>query len=282
LSRVFPDFKIAMAQMLVKGGDIEKNIKHAIEMIIRASQKGCKIIVLPECLDSGWTHPSARKLARKIPGETSNKLCKAARDHKIMVVAGLTELYGKDIFNSAILIDEEGKILLKHRKINVLTIAQNLYCIGDMLSVAKTKLGIIGVSICADNFQDSLAIGHVLARMGAHFILSPSSWAVDAKHDNNKQPYGGEWEKAYKTLSSLYQIFIVSVSNVGWITDGPWKGRKVIGNSLAVGPLGQVLVKGHYGPDAESLITFNLQAEFRNVKGTGYSQYLKKRGYNGP
>jgi len=199
-----------------------------------------------------------------------------------MVVAGLTERDEDRIYNSAIFVDENGKILLKHRKINVLTIAQDLYSIGSKLSIIETRFGTIGVNICADNFLNSLAIGHVLARMGAHLIFSPSSWAVDADHENTKQPYGREWQKSYTQLCRLYGITVVGVSNVGWITAGPWKGRKVIGCSLAVGSEGEILARGPYGPDAETLITVTLQAKPRIVKGTQYGQFLKEKGYIGP
>ncbi|RLI05113.1 carbon-nitrogen hydrolase family protein, partial [Candidatus Bathyarchaeota archaeon] len=115
-----------------------------------------------------------------------------------------------------------------------------------------------------------------------HFIFSPSAWAVKADHDNDKEPYGESWLRAYRELCRLYRISIVGVSNVGWITEGPWKGRKVIGCSLAVGPDGEVLAKGPYGPDAEALIIVNIQAQPRDVKGTDYAAYLKKKGYVGP
>ena len=279
---MLPEFALAMGQTLVEGGKIEKNIERAEEMIREASRRDCKIIVLPECLDAGWTHPSARKLAEEIPGETSKRFCRAAKSNRIVVVAGLTELDADRIYNSAILVDENGKILLKHRKINVLTIAQDLYSIGNTLSVTETRFGTIGVNICADNFLNSLAIGHVLARMGAHFIFSPSSWAVHTDHDNTKQPYGGEWQKSYTELCRLYGITVIGVSNVGWITAGPWKGRKVIGCSLAVGTEGEILARGPYGPDAETLITVTLQARPRSVKGTRYGQFLKEKGYTGP
>ncbi len=49
--------------------------------------------------------------------------------------------------------------MLKHRKINILDIAQDLYATGDRLSVASTSFGTVGVNICADNFPDSLAVG---------------------------------------------------------------------------------------------------------------------------
>jgi len=118
--------------------------------------------------------------------------------------------------------------------------------------------------------------------MGAHFIFSPSAWAVKADHDNRKEPYGEEWRKSYRQLCKLYGITVVGVSNVGWLTAGPWKGRKAIGCSLAIGPEGEILAQGPYGSDAEALITVTLQARSRDVKGTDYSRYLKERGYTGP
>ena len=282
MSAVYPEFKLGMGQMLVEGGKVDENLEHAEKMVSEARRKDCQVIVLPECLDIGWAHPSARELAKPIPGETSSRLCQAAKHNGIIVVAGLSERVGNRIYNSAILADENGEILVKHRKINELAIAHDLYSIGNMLSIAETRFGTIAVNICADNFQDSLAIGHVQARMGAHFIFSPSAWAVKADHDNAKEPYGQFWIESYRQLCKLYGITIIGVSNVGWITAGPWKGRKVIGCSLALGPEGDVLAQGPYGPDAECLITVRLQAKLRNIKGTEYSPFLKKRGYRGP
>jgi hypothetical protein len=48
-------------------------------------------------------------------------------------------------------------------------------------------------------------------------------------------------------------VTVIGVSNVGWLTGGPWKGRKCIGCSLAVGP-GGVLARGAYGEAAEQLV----------------------------
>jgi len=279
---VFTKFKLAMGQMLVEGGRIGENLKRAEEMISKASEEKCQVIVLPECLDVGWAHPTARLLATKIPGETSDRLCRVAERNSIMVVAGLTEREGDRIHNSALLIDQLGRILLRHRKINLLDIEQDLYSVGNTLSVVETEFGMMGVNICADNFRNSLAIGHVQARMGAHFLFSPSAWAVDSDHDNTKDPYGEEWRRSYHELSRLYGISVVGVSNVGRIEGGPWRGKKVIGCSLAVGTEGEVLAKGPYGHDAEALITFRLQARPRDVRGTDYGPYLRGKGYEGP
>ena len=176
-------------------------------------------------MDLGWTDPSARQLAQPIPGPHTQRLAQSAMKTGVFVVAGLVERAGDRLYNAAVLIDPRGQILLVHRKINELDIAHDLYSIGDRLAVVHTELGTLGISICADNFPNSLAIGHVLARMGAQILLSPSAWAMEADH-NIQDPFGERWRRAYGELGRLYDLPVIGVSNVGWLTDGPWKGRK--------------------------------------------------------
>jgi len=275
-------YTLGMGQLLVEGGHIDENLARAARMIERAAESRCSIVVLPECLDVGWTHPTARKLAAPIPGRQSQALCVAARKAGIHVVAGITERDRERIYNTAILVSPGGEILLKHRKINILDIAQDLYSIGDSLSVAHTPLGTIGVDICADNFPSSLVFAHSLARMGAQVILSPSAWAVDADHDNVKQPYGGMWVEAYSTIAKLYDLTVVGVSDVGWITGGPWKGRKCIGCSMAVGPSGEKIAEASYGEAAEELVVVPITVTKRTKTGTSIAGMLAEKGYRGP
>lgn len=274
--------KLAMGQMLVEGGRPRENLARAVEMIAQAGRQGCQIVVLPECLDLGWTHPLARQLAAEIPGPASDVLCRAAAEAGLHVVAGLTERAGGKLYNAAVLIDAGGRVLLKHRKINLLHVGQSVYSTGDRLAVAETACGVIGVNICADNFPNSLAIGHSQARMGAEILLSPSAWAVLAEHDPVAEPYGALWEGSYRTLASLYAMPVVGVSNVGWITGGPWAGRKCIGCSLAVGACGEILAKGPYGVDAQELIVVEIALRPRTVTGTDIAPMLRSKGYDGP
>jgi len=275
-------FKLAMGQMFIEGGKVNQNLGEAIQMIKNAAKQDCKIIVLPECLDLGWTYPEAYKLAQPIPGKYSDILSHAAQESHIYIVAGLTEKAENQIYNAAVLISSDGKILLKHRKINVLTIAQDIYSIGDSLSVIKTPLGTIGIDICADNFFNSLALGHSLARMGAQILLSPSAWVVEANYDNNKNPYGEMWKKPYTTLAKLYDITVIGVSGVGWINTGVLKGHKYIGCSLAIGPGGNILAQGPYGESAKDLIIVEVKIIQNNIRGTAIAESLKNKGYEGP
>lgn len=274
--------RIGMAQMLVEGGQPDANLERAESFIRKAADRGCQLVVLPECLDFGWTDSSARQRAQPIPGPHSQRLAQAAMRGNIYVVAGLVERAGKQLFNAAVLIDPHGQLLLVHRKINELDIAHDLYSIGDRLAVAHTELGVLGASICADNFSNSLAIGHVLARMGAQVLLSPSAWAVDADHDNRVEPYGKLWREAYRELGRLYDLPVVGVSNVGWLTAGPWKGRKAIGCSLATNGRGEPIAVGSYGESAEEMIVVEVELRQPKARGTQIAEDLTARGYTGP
>jgi predicted amidohydrolase len=276
------EYRIGMAQILVEGAQPNANLDRAEKFIRDAARRGCQLVVLPECLDLGWTDPSARRLAQPIPGEHSQRLAAAAKETGQFVVAGLVERAGDRLYNAAVLIDSRGQIVLVHRKINELEIAHDLYSIGDRLAVAQTQIGTLGINICADNFPNSLAIAHVLARMGAQLLLAPSAWAVNASHDNQSEPYGARWREAFGELGRLYDLPVVAVSNVGWLTDGPWKGRKTIGCSLATDYRGHVLAEGPYGDAAESLIVVDVKLRQRAVRGTQIADDLAARGYAGP
>lgn len=275
-------YRIAMGQMLVEGGKPEANLARAERFIKEASEKDCRLIVLPECLDLGWTDPSAKTHSQPIPGLHSNRLAKAAIEYQIFVVAGLVERAGERLYNSAVLIDPRGNLLLVHRKINELAIAHDLYSIGDRLMVAETELGTLGLSICADNLSTSLAIGHTLARMGAQLLLSPSSWALEASRDLEAEPYGDKWQRSYGELGRLYDLPVVGVSNVGWITDGPWKGRKVVGCSLTTNNRGEPIAQAPAGETAEALVIADVELRQPSSHGTLIAADLASRGYSGP
>lgn len=274
-------FRLGMGQMLVVSGAVSANLERARKMILRAAGEGCAAVLLPECLNVGWTAETTRELAEAIPGAHSEVLSAAAREAGIHVVAGLAERFGDRIYNSAVLLSPAGEILSLHRKIHELSIAAGLYATGDRLSVVETPLGRIGVNICADNFPDSLVLGHALGRMGCQVLLSPCAWAVEREHENETDPYGKLWLDAYGELARLYDMTVVGVSSVGRLAGGPWAGRKCIGCSLAVGPGGRMLARGPYGVSAEALITVEVSPLRRIVTGEAMSAMLRGKGYTG-
>ncbi len=265
------DYKLAMVQMTVIGGDPETNLSHAADLIREAAEKGARIALLPEAMDFGWCHSSARELAGSIPGGSSFEALRiAAVDNGIYVCAGIIERDGEKLYNAAVLISPSGELLIKHRKLNELDFAHELYDQGDRLNVAHTELGTLGLLICADAFAAEKTLSKSLGYMGADIILSPSAWAVPADHDNEKEPYGDTWRNAYKPICEIFKIWFVGVSNVGSVDDGEWTGWKCIGCSLACDHLGREVIQGPYGEDADTILYIDVELQDRPARGTGW------------
>jgi predicted amidohydrolase len=248
-------------------------------MIAEAATRGCEVVLLPETLDFAWTHPSALTEAQPIPGPYSDQLCAEAVRHQIYICAGLTE-QGADgrVYNAALLINPKGEILTKYHKINLLTVEQPYYAVGQTLNVVDTPLGKIGVNICADNFIDGLSIGHTLARMGAEFILSPSSWTVDYSITEEHDPYREKWVKPYSILARLYNVAVVGTTSVGYIVGGPYEGKKSIGCSLAVDAAG-IRAQGKFNEFAGDLVVVDIPRPARVEKGTQIGEMLLRKGF---
>ncbi|HEX2750027.1 MAG TPA: carbon-nitrogen hydrolase family protein [Verrucomicrobiales bacterium] len=253
--------RLALAQMTVEPGRPEENLARAEERILRAAQGGADTVLLPETLDCGWTHPSARELAGPVPGGMAyERLRKAAVASGVMVCAGLVERSGDLLYNAAVLISPDGELLLHHRKLNELDFARKLYVCGNRLGVAETPHGRVGVMICADAFAKGLVITRTLGHMGARIILSPCAWAVPPDYDNVKEPYGRLWRRSYGPPARGRKMWIAGCSNVGPVTAGEWAGWQCIGCSMVVGPDGQVAVQAAYGAHTDGVLTVDIPA----------------------
>jgi hypothetical protein len=53
-------------------------------------------------------------------------------------------------------------------------------------------------------------------------------------------------------------VWVAGASSVGPITAGAWAGHACIGCSLVVGPTGQPVLQGPYGPGADALLLVDL------------------------
>ncbi len=274
-------FTLALCQMKVVGGDRPANLAHAGEMIASAAANGAQFVLLPEAMDLGWTDPSALTEAESVPeGSTFTYLAEKAREHGIYICSGLIEKAGEKVYNSAVIINPDGELILLHRKLNELDIGHPYYALGDRLNVCETEYGTIGLMICADASTGDRVIPRALAYMGADVILSPSSWAVLPDHDNYKEPYGGMWKEAYKPVARDFRVWIASCSNVGWMTGGPWKGWKGIGCSMVIGPGGSDMLHAPYGEDADTILYVNITPESRPGQGTTWHNYWNELNEN--
>ncbi len=249
-------FTLGLAQILVEGGAQEANLRRAEEAIRELVTKGADLVLLPEAMNLGWTHPSCHTLAEAIPdGITCRHLSRLAAELELYITTGLIEEDASAIYNSAVLIDPAGDIILRHRKINELDIALDCYTPGTSIQVANTPLGRIGLMICADGFADQLAISRSLAQMGAEIILSPCAWAVAPEFNQLATPYGQIWLDSYAPVCRESNLWIAGCSNVGPIEAGPWRDHRCIGNSFVIGTEGKPTLTGPYDRSANMVVS---------------------------
>lgn len=268
--------KIAVCQLLVEGGEPERNLDRAKEYIQKAVKQGTELVLLPETIDLGWTHPSVHNEAMPIPGERSDFFAELAKKHSIYICVGLTEKKNQQQFNTAIIINPSGEIIAKHQKINLLEVELPFYQVGQNLSVTDTSFGKVGLNICADNYYESLCLGHSIARMGAQIILSPCAWTVDHFVTEEDNPYHDKWLKPIKELATSYRIPVITATSVGYIVGGPYEGKKMVGCSLAVDKNGSVY-QGVFNEFSSDLILLDIELGTETWKGTQLSNKLAKK-----
>jgi len=231
--------KIAILQMPVVMGQEEKNLRTVLNMIDEAAHSNPDFIVIPECAFLGWLSEKSEEFAEPIPGPITHVLSRKAIGSVVYIIAGITERDGNDIYNSAIIIDRRGEIVLRHRKINELDVGLKIYKRGNTLGVIDTKFGRVGLEICADAWVPYIT--QTLSLMGARVIFSPCAWAVEkGKEEENLSAIKQHYENRTKESN----VFLVGANAVGEITEGPWKGKILQGSSLVYGPGGKLIAEG--------------------------------------
>src|SRR6185436_9439530 len=125
--------RIGLGQVRVAMGDKKANLAELLRALDDAAAAGCDVAVLPECSLAGWLSASARDAAEPIPGPFTRKLHEVAKRCRMAIVAGLEERDGDRIYNSAVMIGRDGRILGRHRKVNELEIGLKVYSRGASL-----------------------------------------------------------------------------------------------------------------------------------------------------
>lgn len=229
--------KVALCQVFTLDGDREGNFLRIEAALREAQERGAQIACFPETTILGWVNPEAHERAHPIPGPETDRLGRLAKQYALYLCAGLAEKDQGRLYDSAVLIDPQGRILLKHRKINILTeLMDPPYTPGQEVQVAKTPLGIIGLLICADSFREPLC--QRLRDLKPDLVLIPYGWAADEK----AWPQHGEsLQKVIQQAARWTNAAVVGTDAVGAITHGPWQGKVYGGQSVAVDARGRVV-----------------------------------------
>jgi predicted amidohydrolase len=133
------------------------------------------------CLGEGITvvgnTGSYISVAESVPGPTTERLGEKARQHRMYVVAGLYEREGNAVYNTSVLIDREGKLVGKYRKVYLpREEIEGGLTPGMAYPVFETDFGKIGMMICWD--LEYVEPARALAAQGAEIVLLPI-WGGD-------------------------------------------------------------------------------------------------------
>ena len=140
--------------------------------IEEAAKQKAGLVVLPETLTSTGNGLTYLQAAESIPGPSTEYFGELARKHSLHLVAGLVERDSRLIYNVAVLIGPDGRIVGKYRKV-ALPRAEIEAGItpGNEYPVFDTALGKVGMMVCYDGFFPEVA--RQLSMHGAEVIAFP-------------------------------------------------------------------------------------------------------------
>jgi nitrilase len=229
-------FKIAAAQLTPVFLNKEKTVNKACDAILEAGKNGAKLIVFSEAFISGypdwvWSIPAHKTVqlnelyvqlvesAVSIPDDTTDRLCKAAKDAHINVVIGMNEKNSEtsnaSLYNTMLFIDENGEILGKHRKLMPTNCERLIWAQGngDTLKSYNTSVGKIGGLICWENFMPLAR--NAIYEAGTQIYVAPT-WDK-----------GANWQGSMQHVAREGGVFLISVCMTLHINDLPDGLKKI-------------------------------------------------------
>ena len=171
------DTKIAISQKPPALLDLEASLSKAVDTIREVAQEGAQLVVFPEAFLPGYPtwiwrlkpggdmalgnriHSQLRNNAVDIKNGGLEAICSAAAEHNIVVVIGMNEIdsaySGSTLFNTVVVINNDGTILNRHRKLMPTNPERMVWGFGDGsgLQVVDTPVGRIGCLICWESYM---------------------------------------------------------------------------------------------------------------------------------
>lgn len=235
--------------------DVKLNIEKAFHSIEYLAKNNANIISTSElfkslyfCQTEDWEN---FKLAEKIDDDnrTVKTLSKIAKDHKVVIVASLFEKLADGLyFNTAIVIDADGKFSGKYRKMHIPDdphFYEKFYFTPGNIGYKtfRTMYGDIGVLICWDQWYPEAA--RLTAMSGAKIIFYPTAigWLP-----SEKEQFGNQQHLAWETIQRSHGVangcYIASVNRTGFEAspDGN-EGIEFWGQSFISNPYGEILYR---------------------------------------
>ncbi len=210
-------------------GEVERNVVRALEL---ASDAEADLLVFPELFNTGYLFLSKEevsKLAEGLEGYTVGKLRKFAEETSTALVAGFAERDGDRLYNSAVVIDENGDVKGVYRKTHLFFEEKLFFEPGNtgfqVFEVAGMR---VGVMICYDwRFPEA---ARTLALKGAQVIAHPSNLVL---------PFAPTVDLARAVENRVYVV----LSDRSGVEERGGKRFEYEGRSLIADPSMNVLVQ---------------------------------------
>ena len=257
--------------------DPKKNLEKAVLKIKEAAKKGAQIVSLQELFTSQYfcqtNDDKFFALAESIPGPSTEVLSAVAKECGVVVVASLFECVGAGLprpgeetsplqyFNTACVLDADGKFLGKYRKIHIPDDLPNYYSElyyfkpGDMgFPIFETKFAKIGIQVCWDQWYPEGS--RSLALEGAEIIFYPT--AIGWPDTQRDQEIGPAEFDAWTTIQRGHAIsngIFVAVTN----RTGKENHLSFWGGTFVADPLGRVLKRASH--DQEEILIVDCDLE---------------------
>jgi predicted amidohydrolase len=175
---------VAAVQMDCRLADFDTNLANASKQIDAAADSGARLIVLPECVLTGYGYSNRAevlKVADTLPGRATSELEALCARRNVFVVVGLVEkdVTQSKVYNACALVGPQG-LIGSYRKIHLPCIGlDRVVDPGDRPYAVYDIGGLrVGLAICFDaSFPEA---SRVLALSGADLIALPTNWATPA------------------------------------------------------------------------------------------------------
>lgn len=161
--------KVAAAQIRPVLFSLDGSVQRVLSAMAEAAEQGVELIVFPEtflpyypyfsfvepAVLMGRSHLTLYDQAVTVPGPATEAIAAAARQHNMHVLLGINERDGGSLYNTQLLVDNAGEIILKRRKITPTYHERMVWGQGDGsgLRVVDTKLGKIGALACWEHYN---------------------------------------------------------------------------------------------------------------------------------
>ena len=271
-------FKAALVQMK-SSVDKNKNLSYSLKLIGRAAQKKAQLICFPEfqmAYSPAEQKPETlHEIAEKINGNFISALSNSAKKNMINVVATIYEIintnkHDQKVFDTAVIINERGKIQSVYRKIHLYDAlgfkeSKKLLAGNIIEKPTRTSIGNLGLQICYDmRFPE---ISRILTVNGANILVSPSAWVAGFM----KQEH---WEIMLKSRAIENGVYVIAPNQLGNI---------YCGHSMVIEPFGATLIDMGNREGMEILDIDNSRIDtvrrtlplLRNRRTDVYKNYIK-------